>query len=54
VITAENIEELEKDLNEKKRILNKTTSMKLSCLGMLNTLYSRLGLQEQSKLIITS
>jgi hypothetical protein len=28
--------------------------MKLSCLGMLNTLYSRLGLQEQSKLVITS
>jgi hypothetical protein len=36
---------LEKELTEKKRILGKTTAMKLSCLGMLNTLYSRLGLQ---------
>lgn len=27
--------------------------MKLGCLGMLNTLYSRLGLPEQSKLTIT-
>jgi hypothetical protein len=29
------------------------TSMKLSCLGMLNTIYSRLGLSEQKSLIIT-
>jgi hypothetical protein len=44
---------LEKELNEKRRILTKTTSMKLSCLGMLNTLYSRLGLAEQNSLTIT-
>lgn len=27
--------------------------MKLGCLGMLNTLYTRLGLPEQDKLTIT-
>lgn len=50
---TETIEELEKQLHEKRRILSKTTAMKLGCLGMLNTLYSRLGLPEQSKLTIT-
>lgn len=46
-------EELEKELQEKKRILAKTVDMRLSCLGMLNTLYSRMGLEEQEKLVIT-
>lgn len=44
---------MEKEANEKRRILGKTTSMKLGCLGMLNTIYSRLGLSEQSRLTIT-
>ena len=44
---------LEKETSEKKRILVKTTSMKLGCLGMLNTIYSRLGLPEQASLTIT-
>lgn len=33
-----------KKLQEKKRNLNKITDIKLSCLGMLNTWYSRLDL----------
>ena len=53
MVTEEDLEELEKEANEKKRILTKTTSMKLGCLGMLNTIYSRLGLSEQSRLTIT-
>lgn len=53
VVTEEDIDILEKETNEKKRILTKTTSMKLGCLGMLNTIYSRLGLTEQPALSIT-
>lgn len=53
IITEDDIDLLEKETNEKKRILAKTTSMKLGCLGMLNTIYSRLGLPEQSNLTIT-
>ena len=34
-------------------MLAKATSMKLGCLGMLNTLYVRLGLKEQPNLTIT-
>ncbi len=37
-----------KKLQEKKRILKKATDVRLSCLGMLNTWYSRLGLPEQN------
>ena len=51
--TSENLEQLEKELGEKRRVLNKATAMKLGCLGMLNTLYTRLGLPEQSQLTIT-
>ena len=53
IVTEEDIDVLEKEANEKKRILTKTTSMKLGCLGMLNTIYSRLGLTEQPTLSIT-
>ena len=53
IITEDDIDLLEKETNEKKRILAKTTSMKLGCLGMLNTIYSRLGLPEQPNLTIT-
>ena len=52
-VTEEDLENIQKEANEKKRILVKTTSMKLGCLGMLNTIYSRLGLTEQSTLTIT-
>jgi hypothetical protein len=34
-------------------MLAKATSMKLGCLGMLNTIYNRLGLTEQPTLTIT-
>lgn len=46
-------EVLMKKLQDKKRNLKKVTSVKLSCLGMLNTWYSKLGLPEQSELVIT-
>lgn len=52
-MTEEELEEIEKEANEKKRILMKTTTMKLDCLGMLNTIYCRLGLPEQASLTIT-
>ena len=54
VVTEEDIDLLDKEASEKKRILTKTTSMKLGCLGMLNTIYSRLGLTEQPTLSITA
>jgi len=54
VVTEEDIDILDKEASEKKRILTKTTSMKLGCLGMLNTIYSRLGLTEQPTLSITA
>ena len=38
---------------EKKRMLTKSTDIKLACLGMLNTWYVRLGLPEQKNLSIT-
>ena len=44
---------LEKKLHEKQRVLKKVTDVKLSCLGMLNTWYSRMGLAEQTELVIT-
>lgn len=34
-------------------MLTKATDVKLACLGMLNTWYSRLGLTEQKELCIT-
>ena len=44
------IDTLERELHDKQRVLKKVTDIKLSCLGMLNTWYSRLGLPEQSNL----
>lgn len=52
-VREQDLQMLEKETSEKKRILVKTTSMKLGCLGMLNTIYSRLGLPEQASLTIT-
>lgn len=34
-------------------MLTKATDVKLACMGMLNTWYVRLGLQEQKSLTIT-
>ncbi len=50
---GESEENLIKKLHEKKRLLTKVTDVKLSCLGILNTWYSRLKLPQQTELLIT-
>lgn len=49
----ESEEALQKKLHEKQRTMKKVMDVKLSCLGMLNTWYAKLGLPEQSELTLT-
>ena len=49
----ESEEVLQKKLHEKQRTMKKVMDVKLSCLGMLNTWYAKLGLPEQSELTLT-
>lgn len=50
---TESEEVLQKKLHEKQRNLKKVMDVKLSCLGMLNSWYAKLGLPEQNSLILT-